>query len=57
MLADGTAFAAAIVADENGNVSTVAQVGHKPVTNPATLFEPAPRSGELDGRGGSERNR
>ena len=38
MLADGTAFAAAIVTDD-GRVTSIAHVGHKPVADPATLFD------------------
>ncbi len=39
ILADGDAFTAVVVTDQTGQVTTVAHVGRRPVTDPATLFD------------------
>jgi hypothetical protein len=39
LLATGDAFTAVIVTDDHGAVTTVAHIGHKAVTDPATLFD------------------
>ncbi len=53
MLATGDTFAAVIATDHAGQVTTVAHIGHKPVT----LTQPPLASGELErhGRGGAQR--
>lgn len=45
LLADGESFTAVIATDHAGNVTTVAHVGHKPVTDPASLFDTLERRG------------